>query len=215
MSDAEKNERKKLPLNRTPFVDGVVSCSCCRLSRSSSRWRAAANLSFSSRSSRASYSSSVSFRSPEGSISSGGGAGFERESSLSCRCLRLCFRLCRLPSSSPSAPGDGERCRRLCRLRLFSPSPSDSSSDSLALTECSFAAKVNLNKRWGPYTFCQNKNTRTWLQRGLFLPQLELAAVEYDHGDRRAVFLVCGYLCDLADHVVEAPDNFAEDDVLP
>ena len=62
-----------------------------------------------------------------------------------------------------------------------------------------------------PYLFCQN--TRTLL-RGLFLPQLELAAVEYDHGDCRPVFLVCGHLRDLADHVVEAPDDSAKDDVL-
>ncbi len=48
----------------------------------------------------------------------------------------------------------------------------------------------------------------------MFLPQLELAAVEYNHWDRRTVFLVCGHLRDFADHVVEAPDDFAKDDVL-
>jgi len=71
----------------------------------------------------------------------------------------------------------------LCRLRLFAPSLLDSSSGSLALTEGSFAAKV------------------TEEAMGV---QLELAAVGYNHGNRRPDFLIYGHLRDLADHVIEA-----------
>lgn len=135
---------KVIPLNRTPFVDGG-SCSRCRPRRSNSRLRSAAKRSFSSRSNRASYSSSVSFGSPAGSIF----PDREGESSGSFRSLFflcLCFRLCRLPeSSSAASAGERDRRRLLCRLRVRSSSAS--SSDSLALTDGSFAKDNTPNKR--------------------------------------------------------------------
>ena len=130
ISESHKSSGQDIPLKRTPFVDDA-SCSRCRLRRSSSRLRSAANRSFSSRSSRASYSSSVSFRSPTGSPF----PDREGECSSSFCCLCLRFRLCRLLSRSVVLPGERDRWCRLWRLWVLS----DSSPDSLALTEDSFA----------------------------------------------------------------------------
>lgn len=134
--ELQEQGTKNLPLKRTPFVEGA-SCSRCLLRRSISRLRAAANRSFSSRSSRASYSSSVSFRSATGSTF----PDREGERSSSFWCLRLClrFRLCCLSSPSVVLPGERDRWRLLCRLwDLLSVSSSDS---LLALTEGSFAGR--------------------------------------------------------------------------
>ena len=134
ISDIRRSKGHNMPLKRTPFVDGA-SCSRCLLRRSISRLRAAANRSFSSRSSRASYSSSVSFRSATGSVFPDREG--ERSSSFACLCLR--FRLCRLLSPSVALPGERDRWRLLWRLwDLLSVSSSDS---LLALTESSFAGR--------------------------------------------------------------------------
>jgi hypothetical protein len=134
ISKSCKSRGRDMPLKRTPFVDDA-SCSYCLPRRSTSRFRAAANRSFSSRSSRASYSSSVSFRSATGSAF----PDREGEGSSSFRCLCLRFRLWRLSSPSVVLPGERDRCRRLWRLwDLLSVSSSDS---LLALTEGSFAGR--------------------------------------------------------------------------
>lgn len=138
ISESYKSRRQNMPLKRTPFVDGA-SCSCCLLRRSISSLRAAANRSFSSRSSRASYSSSVSFRSAGSAFSDREG---ERSSSFWCLCLR--FRLCRLSSPSVALPAERDRWRRLWRLwDLLSVSSSDS---LLALTEGSLAGRKGHDK---------------------------------------------------------------------
>jgi hypothetical protein len=130
--ELQEQGTKNIPLKRTPFVDDA-SCSRCLLRRSISRLRAAANRSFSSRSSRASYSSSVSFRSATGSAI----PDREGERSSSFWCLR--FRLCCLSSPSVVLPGERDRWRLLCRLwDLLSVSSSDS---LLALSEGSFAGR--------------------------------------------------------------------------
>lgn len=56
------------------------------------------------------------------------------------------------------------------------------------------------------------KIKRTWGCR--LLAQLKLAAVVDDHGNCRAVFLICSDLRDFADGVVEAADDSAKDDVF-
>lgn len=47
-----------------------------------------------------------------------------------------------------------------------------------------------------------------------FLAQLELSTVVDDHGDYRPVFLIRGYLSDLAHYIIEAADHFAKDNVF-
>jgi hypothetical protein len=132
--ELQEHGEQNMPLKRTPFVDGA-SCSCCLLRRSISSLRAAANRSFSSRSSRASYSSSVSFPSTTGSAF----PDLEGERSTSFWCLCLRFRLCRLSSPLVALPGDRDRWCRLWRLwELLSISSSDS---PLALTEGSFTRR--------------------------------------------------------------------------
>ena len=139
ISESCKSRGQNMPLKRTPFVDDA-SCSCCLLRRSTSRLRAAANRSFSSRSSRASYSSSLSFLSATGSAF----PDREGERSSSFRCLCLRFRLCRLSSPSVPLPGEWDLWRRLRRLwDLFSVPSSDS---LLALTEGSFAGRKAYDK---------------------------------------------------------------------
>jgi hypothetical protein len=58
----------------------------------------------------------------------------------------------------------------------------------------------------------EKKITRTWGRS--FLAQLELSTIVDDHGDCRPVFLIRGYLSDLAHHIVEAADHFAKDNVF-
>ena len=205
MSESCKNGGENMPLKRTPFVD--ASSSRCRLRRSSSSLRAAANRSFSSRSNRASYSSSVSFRSPTGS------AFPDRAGECSSSFCRLClrFRLCRLPSRSVVLPGERDLWRRLLRLWV----PSVSSPDSLALTEGSFAGskgKMSYKRLPSPSKRGNKKeSTRTWRR---FLPQLELSAIVDDHGDRRPILFIRGHLGDLAHYIVETADHLAKYNVF-